>query len=76
MHIALKGALIGLGIAIAMVAFEYWALKKQVEERARIHHVKPEFEQIERARMMAVVRFAFFVPPAAALFAWLGSMMT
>ena len=75
MHVALQGGLIGLAIAVALVVFEYYALKKQVEERARLHHRKPEFEQMERARINAVLRFSFFIPPAGALFFWLGSML-
>jgi hypothetical protein len=46
-------------------------VKKAVEERAELHHRKPEFEDMDRNRIKAVVRFSIFIPPAFALFAWL-----
>jgi hypothetical protein len=71
MHIALQGALYGVGLALLLVIIEYMVVKKGVEERARLHHKKPQFEQPDRNRIKSVVSFSFFIPPAFALGAWL-----
>ena len=71
MHIALQGALYGVGLALILIIIEYVFVKKGVEERAQLHHKKPQFEQTDRNRIKSVVSFAFFIPPAFALGAWL-----
>ena len=71
MGIAVQGALVGLGLAAFLIVIEYLFVKKAVEERAELHHRKPEFEDMDRNRIKAVVRFSIFIPPAFALFAWL-----
>ena len=71
MHIAVQGALLGLGLGVALILLEYVFVKKAVEERAALHHRKPEFEQMDRNRIKSVVSFSMFIPPAFALGAWL-----
>jgi len=71
MHPALKGFLVGLGIALFLIAIEYIMVKKAVEERASARHQKPDFEPTDRARIRAVVNFCLFVPPAFAAAFWL-----
>ena len=71
MHIAMQGALWGLGLGALLVVIEYRFVKKTVEERASLKHHKPEFEAQDRNRVRAVVTFALFLPPAFALGAWL-----
>jgi hypothetical protein len=71
MHIALQGALIGLALGVFLVIFEYYAVKRAVEERAEMQHKKPQFEPTDRKRVHTVLNFAFFIPPAFALGAWL-----
>jgi hypothetical protein len=71
MHIALQGALIGLALGVFLVVFEYFAVKKVVEERAQLKHQKPEFEATDRNRIRTVINFSVFIPPAFALGAWL-----
>jgi hypothetical protein len=71
MHIALQGALYGVGLGMVLVIIEYLFVKKAVEERAQLHHRKPEFEQMDRNRIKSVVGFSVFIPPAFALGAWL-----
>jgi hypothetical protein len=71
MHVGLKGALIGLAIAVLLIAIEYHMVKKAVEERAAGRHRKPEWEAQDRNRVKAVVNFSIFLPPAFALGAWL-----
>lgn len=71
MHIAVQGALYGLGLAVFLVLIEYMFVKRAVEERAVQKHQKPQFDAQDRNRVKAVVSFALFIPPAFALGAWL-----
>jgi hypothetical protein len=75
MHPGLQGALVGFVFGVILVAYEYFAVKKQVEERAAARHLKPEFEPQDRNRVMSVLRFAIFLPPGGAALFWLWSMM-
>jgi hypothetical protein len=71
MHIALQGALYGVGLGLVLIIVEYLFVKKGVEERAQLQHKRPEFEPTDRNRIKSVVTFSFFIPPAFALGAWL-----
>ena len=71
MHPALEGFLIGLAIALFLIVFEYYTVKKAVEERAVERHQKPEFDPSEKRRIRAVVNFCLFVPPGFAFAFWL-----
>jgi len=71
MHIAVQGALYGLGLGVFLVLIEYMFVKRAVEERAVQKHQKPQFDAQDRARVKAVVSFAVLIPPAFALGAWL-----
>jgi uncharacterized membrane protein YvbJ len=71
MHIALQGALIGAGVAVLLIAAEYFFVKKQVRERATVRNLKPEFEEQDRNRIKSIASFALFLPPALALGFWL-----
>ena len=71
MHIAVQGALWGLGLGVFLVLTEYVFVKKAVEERAVQKHQKPEWDGQDRARIRAVLGFSVFLPPAFALGAWL-----
>jgi len=71
---ALQGALIGFVLGLILVAYEYHAVKKQVEERAAARHLKPEWEPQDRNRVMSVLRFAIFLPPGGAVMFWLWNM--
>ena len=44
MNPVIQGALIGLGIGVFLFIFEYMALNKQVNERAKKYNKKPEFD--------------------------------
>ena len=76
MHPAWEGALIGLALGIILVVYEYYAVKKQVEERAAARHKKPEWEPEDRNRVMSVLRFTIFLPPGGAVIFWLWNVVT
>jgi len=71
MYIALQGALIGLGVALFLIAVDYLHLRRLARERAERRHVPPKFDDTERRRLASIVRFCIFVPPAFAIFFWL-----
>ena len=71
MHVAIEGALVGLAIAVFLLLAEYMLMVSAKNERARRTKKTPQFEEVERRRIAAMARFAFFVPPAFAGFYWL-----
>ena len=71
MHPALQGALVGLGIGLALVAFEYFALSRQANERAEKFNRKAEFDVTDRRRMHTIFRFAIILPIGFAAAFWL-----
>ena len=76
MHPAMEGALIGFGLGALLTLYEYYSVKKQVEERAAEKHRKPEFEPQDRTRIMAVLRFSLFLPAGGTIMFWLWNSMT
>ena len=71
MHPALQGALIGFGLGLALVAFEYFALNRQANERAEKYNRKAEFDVTDRRRMHTIFRFALVLPFGFAAAFWL-----
>ncbi|HJV10177.1 MAG TPA: hypothetical protein VJ690_01610 [Burkholderiales bacterium] len=71
MHPAMKGFLIGLAVALLLIAIEYFMVKKAVEERALARHKKPEFEPTDKRRIRTLVNFCLFLPVGFALAFWL-----
>jgi len=71
MHPAMKGFLIGLAVALLLIAIEYFMVKKAVEERALARHKKPEFEPTDKQRIRTLANFCLFLPIGFALAFWL-----
>ncbi len=72
LHPAVLGALIGAGIGVAMVTFEYFMLKRLAERRAVQKGKKiTEFDQAERKQIGATIRFALLLPVGFAIGVWL-----
>jgi len=71
MNPVIEGALIGLGIGVLLVIFEYMMLSQQVNERAKKLNRKAEFDITERRRMTTIVRFAAILPFGFAAAFWL-----
>ena len=70
MHPALQGLLIGLGLAVFFILFEFLALNKAVNERAKRLNRKAEFDVAERRRMATISRFAAILPIAFCVAFW------
>ena len=71
MNPVIEGALIGLGIGLLLVIFEYMMLSQQVNERAKKLNRKAEFDITERRRMTTIFRFAAILPFGFAAAFWL-----
>ena len=70
MNPALQGLLIGLGLGAFFIVFEFLALNKAVNERAKKLNRKAEFDVTDRRRMATITRFAALLPFAFALAFW------
>ena len=71
MHPAMKGFLIGLAVALLLIAIEYFMVKKAVEERAIARHKKTEFKPTDKRRIRTLINFCLFLPVGFALAFWL-----
>jgi hypothetical protein len=71
MHPALMGALVGLGLAMAIYAFDYMMVSRNAAERAARFKKKAELDQTERGGLISLVRFLIFLPPGMALLFWM-----
>ncbi len=68
---AITGALVGFGIAVAMFFFDYMMLKQRAAERAkRAHKTLVEFDETDKRRISALIRFIIFLPIGFALLFW------
>jgi hypothetical protein len=72
MHPAIKGALVGFGIAFVLFVFDYLQLRQRAAERAKkAHKTVVEFDQTDKGRIIALFRFVIFLPPGFALLFWM-----
>mgnify|MGYP001584316963 CR=1 FL=1 len=71
MHIAWKGFLVGLAVAVFLFMFEYLAIKSAGAQRAKKMAKKAEINQEERSRLRGVMTFCLCCPPGMALIFWL-----
>src|SRR4051812_1088393 len=59
MHPAMTGALVGLGIGVAMFVVDYSVLRGRAAERAKkAHKTVVEFDPTDKTRISALLRFA------------------
>ena len=71
MHPALTGAIVGLGIALAMVLFDYMLVKRRAAERAVRQHKKvAEFDETDKGQMISLLRYCIFLPAGFAVLFW------
>ena len=70
MHIALQGLLIGAGLGIALVLFEYVAITREVAERSKRVAKKVDWDSNQKSRMRGMINFGVILPIAGAIGAW------
>jgi hypothetical protein len=71
MNNAVTWALVGLAVAVLLVAVEYLAVRKGATERAVKAHTKVQWTDTERKRVRSIAVFAVWIPPVFAACAWL-----
>jgi hypothetical protein len=70
MHIALQGLLIGAGLAIALIVFEYLAINREVAERSKRVAKKVDWDSNQISRMRGMINFGIILPIGGAIGAW------
>jgi hypothetical protein len=73
MHPALLGALVGLGLAIAIYVFDYMSVSRNAKDRAARIKKRPQLDPNERKALASLARFLVLVPPVTALLFWIFS---
>lgn len=72
MNEAIRGGLIGLGIAACMFVFDYMMIRRGAQERAvKQHKTVPELDETDRKRIKSLGRFCLVLPLAFAFAFWL-----
>ena len=71
MHIALQGLLIGIGVSLALIIFEYMAIKREIAERSKRMAKKVDWDSNQRSRLRGMMSFGAILPIGFALGAWL-----
>jgi hypothetical protein len=71
MPIALKGFLIGIGLAAALIIFEYMAINREIAERSKKMAKKVPWDSNQRSRLRGMMSFGAVLPFGCALGAWL-----
>jgi hypothetical protein len=70
MHVALQGLLIGAGLAVVLIIFEYMAIGREVAERSKRLARKVEWDSNQKSRMRGMMTFGFVLPIAGAVAGW------
>jgi hypothetical protein len=72
MNDAIMGGLIGLGISVFLVVFDFMMIRKGAAERAKKNHQKEvTLDATERKRIGALLRFCVVLPLVLAGAFWL-----
>ena len=70
MNIMLQGFLIGAGLAVVLVFFEYTAIKREVAERSKRVAKKVDWDSNQVSRMRGMIQLGVTLPIAFAIGAW------
>jgi hypothetical protein len=72
MNAALQGALVGLGIGVALLVFDVMAIRRTAAERAkRNHQTEVVLDSTEKGRIKTLLRFCLALPPVLAGGFWI-----
>lgn len=70
MNIMLQGLLIGAGIAVVLIFFEYTAITREVAEKSKRIARKVDWDSNQKSRMRGMITFGIALPIAGAVGAW------
>ena len=70
MNILLKGFLIGAGLAVVLVFFEYTAIKREIAERSKRLAKKVDWDSNQVSLMRGMIQLGIALPIAFAIGAW------
>jgi len=70
MHIALEGLLIGAGLGVVLIVFEYVAITREVAERSKRVAKKVDWDSNQKSRMRGMINFGLILPIGGAIGAW------
>jgi len=70
MHISVQGLLIGAGLGIALIVFEYLAITREVAERSKRMAKKVDWDSNQKSRLRGMINFGVILPIAGAVGAW------
>ena len=70
MNIILQGFLIGAGLAVVLVFFEYTAIKREVAERSKRVAKKVDWDSNQVSRMRGMIQLGVALPIGFAIGAW------
>jgi hypothetical protein len=75
MNIWLQGLLIGAGISVVLIFFEYTAIQREIAERSKRVAKKVDWDSNQVSRMRGVITFGMVLPFGCSIGAWLISKM-
>ena len=75
MNIFLQGFLIGLGLSVVIIVFEYMAIQREIAERSKRIAKKVDWDSNQVSRLRGVITFGAVLPFGASIGAWLISKM-
>jgi hypothetical protein len=70
MHVALQGLLIGAGLAVVLIVFEYMAINREIAERSKRLARKVDWDSNQKSRMRGMMTFGIALPIAGAIAGW------
>lgn len=70
MNVTLQGLLIGAGLAVVLIFFEYTAITREVAERSKRLAKKVDWDSNQISRMRGMLTFGAALPIGFAIGAW------
>ena len=70
MNVALQGLLIGAGLGVVLIFFEYTAISREVAERSKRMAKKVDWDSNQVSRMRNITTFGLMLPIGFAIGAW------
>ena len=75
MNIWLQGFLIGVGLAVVLIVFEYMAINREIAERSKRLAKKVGWDSNQVSRIRGIMAFGLALPFGCSIGAWLISKM-